>query len=207
MRSMALERLVCFAGAVALAGLTLGCGIFPTSTQKLIQTAMTDPSPQERGEALAALKGRTQPGMRQDLEAILARELDPASRALAADLLGEIGDPASVPELRASARTDTRGVVRERALEALGKVLGPDALDDIQYALRNDPEPDVRAGAAALALQCLRPEDARSLLLEALGDRAAVVRLQASAMLAKLTGLNVAPDAESWRKALQAPKP
>ncbi len=204
MRLSGVFRRACLAAVLVLTVGSLGCGVLPTSPATLLKTARSAPSAPERRQALAELRGRTAPDMRPELEAILATELDPASRALAADLLGEIGDPASGPELSRSVRTDTRWVVRKRALAALGKVLGPGAVNDIQYALRNDPEPEVRMEAVLQAGHRLATMDAQPLLLEALSDRAAVVRLQASAMLAQLTGLSAAPNAESWNAALQA---
>lgn len=196
-------RLACLAAAVALVGVSFGCSGLPPK-QQLIRTARTAPAPADRREALVELKGRTEPGMRQDLEAVLSQELDPASRALAADLLGEIGDAASAPELSRSARTDTRWIVRKRALDALARVQGAGAADDIQYALHNDPDPEVRTEAAVLARKCLPRADAVPLLLGALRDHSSVVRLQAAAMMEDMTGLHVAPDAESWQKALAA---
>jgi HEAT repeat protein len=196
-------RLVCLAAAVALVGASAGCAGL-SSRQHLIQTARTAPVQADRRAALAELKGRTQPWMREDLEAVLAQELDPTSRAAAADLLGEIGDAASAPELRRSALTDTRWLVRQRALDALAKVQGTGAAADIQNALHSDPDPEVRREAAVLARKYLTQADATPLLLAALRDHSTVVRLQAGAMLEELTGLHPAPDAESWQKALAA---
>ena len=196
--------LVCLA-ALALAGVSLGCSGL-ASGQQLIRAARTAPVTEDRRQALIELKGRTEPGMRQDLEAVLSQELDPASRALAADLLGEIGDAASAPELSRSARADTRWIVRRRALDALARVQGAAASDDIQFALRNDPDPEVRTEAAVLARKSLPQADSVPILLGALRDHSSVVRLQAAAMLEDMTGLHVAPDAESWQKALAAAK-
>ena len=203
MRCSGAWRLACLMAAVALLSALVGCNGL-SSKQRLLQTARTAPTVTERGKALAALKGRTEPWMRQDLETVLGQELDPTSRALAAELLGEIGDPASAPELSRSARTDTRWLVRQRALDALAKVEGAGAKDDIQSALRTDPDPEVRREAAILVRKYLTQEDATPLLLAALRDHAAVVRLQAAAMLEELTGLHPAPDADSWQKALAA---
>ena len=203
MRTRVAWRLACGAAAVVLVSAWCGCA-GPASRQGLMETARTAPTSAQRYEALVHLKGHVDASMRPDLEIILAQELDPASRALAAELLGEIGDPASAPELSRSVRADTRGVVRQKALDALAAVQGAAAADDIQYALHSDPEPAVRANAAVLARKHLPQADATPLLLAALKDHAAVVRLQASAMLEELTGLKAAPNAESWQSALAA---
>ncbi len=204
MRLSGLWRCACLAAALALAGVGLGCGMIPTAPGTLMEQARSAPSAAERRQALAELKGRVEPGMRVQLETILATELDPASRALAADRLGELGDAASGPELSRSVRSDTRGVVRQKALAALGAVLGAGAADDIKYVLHNDPDPEVRLEAVIQARKCLASVLAVPLLVEALSDRAAAVRLEASAMLSELTGLNAAPNPDAWKAALQA---
>jgi len=190
--------------ALGLGSVLCGCGGLHGKGGSLIKVARTGRTASDRREALAALKGRAEPYMRQDLEIILAQELDPAGRALAADLLGEIGDAAAAPELSRSVRLDTRWIVRQRALDALATVAGAAAADDIRHAALKDPRPEVRAEAVLLARRHLPRADAVPLLLETLSDRAGVVRLQTSAMLEELTGLRAAPDAESWRRALEA---
>jgi HEAT repeat protein len=193
----------CASAALVLACLCFGCAAF-RSPKTLMDRARNAPTLSQRRQALTELRGRVDPSMRADLEAVMARELDPASRAIAADLLGEIGDPASAPELRQSARADTSWAVRKRALEALAKVQGAKSADDLRYALANDPDPEVRQEAVLLAAHNLPAAQAQPLLLDALSDRADVVRLQADAMLSRLTGLSAAPNAGSWKAALQA---
>ncbi len=94
--------------------------------------------------------------------------------------------------------------MRKKALAALGTVLGAGAADDIKYALRNDPAPEVRLEAVIQARKCLASVLAVPLLVEALSDRAAAVRLEASAKLSGLTGLSAAPNPEAWKAALKA---
>jgi len=204
MRRSIVWRWAVLSVALGLGGVLFGCSVLPRSGESRIKVARTGPTPTERREALAALRGRAEPYMRQDLESVLAQELDPAGRALAADLLGEIGEAASAPELSRSVRLDARWIVRMRAMDALVEVQGAGALDDVHHALLNDPQPEVRAEAVLLARRRLKKADAVPLLLEALRDRASVVRLQASAMLKELTGLSAAPDADSWQEALKA---
>jgi HEAT repeat protein len=145
--------------------------------------------------------------MRQKLEEILNRERDAACAALAAELLGEVGNPDSVAQLRRSARGDPYWIVRQRALESLGRLLGSAVAEDIEAALANDAEPQVRAAAVSVAYEQLAGHEEQELieiLDKALADEAVEVRLRASRLLSDLTGLTAEPDRESWRAARAA---
>lgn len=199
----AAARIFCLLAALAIAPLGAGCGLVPRSGRALLRKARTAPDPEQRRRALLELRGRLQPQMREDLEAVLANELDPATRAVAADHLGELGDPAAATELRRSVRADSYWVVRKRALGALAEVLGSEVRVDLEYALENEPNARVRARAVVLAPQYLPEREAVEMLTRALEDSTPVVRLRAANRLAALTGMSAPPQAESWREMLR----
>jgi len=148
-----------------------GCGLFPASPDRLLARARTAPAAEDRREALLELSGRTSPQMREDLEAILTGEQDAAARAVAAQLLGQLGDAEAADVLRESVRRDSVTLVRQRALEALAGLTGAQAESDLRDVLSKDAEPEMRAAAVALAGTHLGREQAVALLLEALGER------------------------------------
>jgi HEAT repeat protein len=182
--------------------LGVGCSLFGRSPAAHLATALTAPRAEKRREALVALRGRTTPGMREGLETSIAHELDPAARAVAVDLLAEIGDPASADELRVSLKSDTHWVVRERVVVALGQLLGAQVAPDLEYVLGNDQDMQVRSQALQVAFEHMGGEDAIPLLLGALDDPATAVRLRAASLLEALTGLSAPPTADGWRRAL-----
>jgi len=204
--------LVRMAAAWSFLGLLLlsaGCGVFGPSEAKLVRVARNAPEAHRRREALARLRGRQRSWMRADLEGVLRSEVDPAGRAIAAEMLGELGaDAGTVAELRETARRDVQWVVREAAIVALGRILGAEVAEDLAYALANDAEPQVRAAALEVADDHLAGS-ARDRLIElldlALLDDSTLVRLRASRLLSHVTGLSAPPDAESWRRVRQGP--
>jgi HEAT repeat protein len=192
--------------AIVLAfGHCLGCQVFGPSGEQLLTQSRVGLTADARREALAALRGHAKPWMRQDLEAVLEHELDPATRALAAELLGAAGEAAAADALRAALHGDAQPLVRQRALSSLAALLGEGSLDDVRYALTGDADPQVRALAADLAGKRLRREAALPLLLDALQDKSPLVRVKAQQSLEKLTGLSAPPDRQSWEKALSSP--
>lgn len=95
--------------------------------------------------SLLAIGAATLPGIRRMLT-----EDQPAARAVAAELLGRLGDPSDTAALQARLG-DPAPVVREHACEALGRLGAGDAAAAIK-ALLGDDVADVRkAAAAALA--------------------------------------------------------
>ncbi len=184
-----------------------GCGIFGPSDTTLVRRMRFGESSEARREALVELRGRVKPRMRLDLEWVLAYELDPSTRALAAQTLGELGDVRSVEPLRDSLQRDVSWIVRDRALGALGRLLGPGVADDLDRVLREESRPEVRVEALEVGRQCLAqqaPDRLRELLLAGLADASDAVKLKAHAVLAEWTGLSADPDPASWREALKA---
>jgi len=196
-------------GLLLATGLMLlcGCGIFGPSDRALVRRMRFDDSTEARRKALLKLRGRVKPRMRLDLEWVLAYELDPSTRALAAQVLGELGDARSVQPLRESVRRDVSWVVRQRALHAMGQLLGPRVGEDLEYVLGNELRPEVRIEALEVARERLAgeaPDRLQELLLTGLADPSAAVRLKAHAILAEWTGRSADPNPRSWREALQA---
>lgn len=144
------------------------------------------------------------PEMRLPLERILKTDREPSVRALTADVLGQLGLRASAPELRQSLKLDVHWTVRERAATALADILGAAARDDIEHVLSHGQEPCVRRTAVALAATRLDGTDARKLLLDALKDEDPAVRIQACFALKGLTGKDLPPNYEDWKKGLGA---
>ncbi len=196
-------------GLPLVIGLTLlcGCGIFGPSDRALVREMRFGGSAEARREALLKLRGRVKPRMRLDLEWVLAYELDPSTRALAAQVLGELGDVRSVEPLRESVQRDVSWIVRQRALRAMGRLLGPRAGDDLEYVLGNEFRPEVRIEALEVARERLAaeaPDRLQELLLTGLADPSVAVKLKAHAILAEWTGRSAEPNPRSWREALQA---
>lgn len=181
----------------------LGCGMFSRSEGALLTRVRTGATARERHAALLALKGRVQPWMREDLQAVLAHELDASTRALAAQMLGELGDPAAADELRLSVRQAEPWIVRGRALQALAVLLGPRVDEDLRYVLENEPDKQVRVAAVELACTHLPRDAATAFLLDALEDRSPAVRLKAGLLLHELTGRSAPPERQSWQEALE----
>jgi len=119
-------------------------------------------------------------------------------RAAAADLLGQLGRPEAVPQLRAAAQADAQWLVRVQALAALVAILDEAAGDDLRHTLQHDPDPQVRVKAVQLAGSRSRSADLTELLLEALKDRDAAVRVEACLCLQRLTGKSHPPDFLTW---------
>lgn len=184
-----------------------GCGLLSSPDDELVAAMRLGKTPEVRRQALLKLRDRARPAMREDLEIVLSRELDPSIRALAAQVLGELGDADAVAALRDSLRGDPSWVVRERALAALARLLGSEVGEDLEYVLEREPRPAVAVKALELAREHLaekEPDRLLKLLMAALGDASPAVRLRADALLKELTGLSAAPDPVSWRKALDA---
>jgi hypothetical protein len=183
-----------------------GCTASSARRDELLTAMRIGKSPEARQEALLELRDYARPWMRQDFEAVLAYELDPTTRALAAQVLGELGDLAAADALRASARRDSVWVVRRRALVALTELLGSHASDDLEYVLQTERQPEVVVTALELAHEHMAEEDLAGLtdlLLAALAHRSPAVRLRAGTLLHDLTGLSAAPRPDAWRRALK----
>lgn len=123
-----------------------------------LQPLTADPSPLVHSAAAFAL---TRCGVNADLS-ILASMLDSADtqhRALAAFMLGELGNKSAVPMLvAAAAKPSTRGYgVREKLMrlqiaEALVKLGKADAIDEVRAALYPSQAEDVEAMALAIQI-------------------------------------------------------
>jgi len=178
----------------------LGCA----SSDRLLKVARTAPVPQERRDAMLHLRGRVRPDMREGVEAVLLTDGDPATRALAAQALGDLADPAAAPALRRSLDGETYALVRQRALEALVRLPNVPVAADLREVLAADRSDEVRAAAVRLSASALDVSAATPLLLAALEDSSALVRIEAQRSLRKLTGLDAPPDRARWEEALKA---
>ncbi len=183
-----------------------GCGSLKKRT-----AALRSADPVKRQKTLIALKelaagdkGISSADLHKAVEHILATDVDPSARALAADVLGELALPAHAEQLSLSLRQDSQWIVRRRAARALVKIKGSEAAQDIALCLKNDPHPFVRVEAIELAASALEPKRAAELILEGLKDEALEVRLAAYLTLKDLTGLQVpTEDYELWQVALR----
>ena len=183
-------------------------GEFPRKTQDWDGTGMSivfeglvaafhDEEPSVRRQAIAGLIGvgkRALPTLRIGLE----RESDPVNLACLAQVLGDLGDSASIPELiRLLADSQRPNNVREAALESLNAFEGPAVLE-ARLALAHD-----RASPASLVARAIASSGRRSPIPEAslaglLCHPAPIVRVAARESLATLD----APSPEVCRKIL-----
>ena len=123
----------------------------------------------------------------------LASDPSPRVREGAAEILGDIADPAAILPLTSALRGDTDGEVRREAAEALGTIRDPAAIPALSGVLAGDPAADVRA-AAAKALGRIGEASALSPLLAALRDeKDADVRASAALSLGRIGSPNAAP--------------
>lgn len=204
MRTSAVSITSCFLALLAIAGLGAGgCALFGRSPEERLRLAREGGDSARLREVLLQVQSGPTSAMRSDLEQVLGTEADPTVRAAAADALGKLGSPDSIPQLRAAARQDGHWIVRKRAGRALARILGSDARGDLEFLLRNDPEPRVRAAAVELVAARLPLQDAVPMLVEALRDKADEVRLRAHVALRELTGQSLPPKHEQWKAALQ----
>jgi HEAT repeat protein len=119
---------------------------------------------------------------------------DPRIRTAACKELGEIGDPAAVPELLQILNKDPDSNIRWQATGALNK-MGVAAVPGLMAALK-DEDWKVRRSAAD-ALWGMREPGAASGLIEALCDKNDVVRQAAAGALEAMGGLAVPGLAEA----------
>lgn len=156
-------------------------------------------------EAFLELEGPLSPALREAGEAILARDVNPMMRALAADALGRCGASESAGELRLSVQQDARWVVRKRALAALVAVSQEDGGEGeiLAAVLANDPHPNVRVEAVELAGRTLPADRATGIIAGAMRpDEADAVIIAAHSWLTRLTGRDIPPtDYERWQEA------
>lgn len=111
----------------------------------VIAVLLDDESPRVREAALVAAGRSDRPGLRRKGEAMLRDRQEPVA-AMAAAMLGELEDPASVgPLAEALERGGLR--LRKSAAWALGEIEDVKALPSLRRALR-DQDPVVRAIAA-----------------------------------------------------------
>jgi len=123
---------------------------------------------------------------------------DAATRAAAAEALGQIRDLRATRPLACAALGDPSGAVRSRAAAALSRVGDEEAVSTLVAAL-GDGDPEVRSRAID-ALGALRPKD-RSAIERALFDPVAEVRRSAALALDRLGAVS------AWAAALGDPAP
>ena len=202
-------RVLALVGLALLAILASGCSLLSRkpSEEKLLSALASDDREARRQALLEVEPTQGAPDVRKAVEGILANDLDPTTRGLAADALGRLGSRESAAELRLSARKDVHWVVRQRALRALVQILGGDAAEDIELSLKSDPAPAVRVEAVKLAAKTLDSKKAALLLVESLKDTAGEVKLTAHAELKVLTGADFSPnDYKRWRELVEKPQ-
>lgn len=179
-----------------------GCGMLGArSREERILAGLGSADQAEKRDTLLGLEGDVTRPVRDAVERILATDVDPATRAFAADALGRLGRWASTLELRRSAREDSDGRVRARALRAMIEILGGIAAEDLEYSLKNDPDAGVRLAAIQLAAKALEGKPAALLMVEGLRDEAPEVKLGAYLALRDITRRDIPPsDHDRWRE-------
>ena len=192
-------------GAAAL--LMGGCGMLGGRThEERILAALRSEDRADGRKTLLDLEGQATPAVREAVERILATDMEPRTRAIAADALGRSGMQECAAELRQSAREDSHWIVRVRALRALVQILGSRAAEDLEFSLKNDPDPTVRVEAVKLAAPVLPEREAARLIVEGLKDRAQEVKLAAWLELENLTGQEISPnDYDRWYEYVRGP--
>ena len=115
------------------------------------------------GLAMVRMGPAAAPGLREALGSD-----DPSVRAMAADVLGHLGDTDAVPRLMDRLHDDEVNV-RLAAAAALRRIGSPQARPALAHTALSDQEPAVRALAVS-ALAVLGPAFALGTLSEALGD-------------------------------------
>ena len=188
-----LSLLVC----VCACALLTGCSTWEERARAGLQAR----NALQRRETLEDLKDRPTCGVRKDLERVLSTDLEPANRALAADVLGLVGMQESLGELRISAGRDRSPLVRKRALRALARIQVWRSGADLRVALGKDADPGVRVEAINLACRFLQPKAAAEVALEGLKDKDKAVQVTSYHSLCRLTGRDLPPsDQEGWAK-------
>lgn len=130
-----------------------------------------------------------------DVAALAAevRNPDTAAARAAVRELGSCG-PRAVPLIE-EAMKDTRAEVREAAALAYARAAGTGKVHPLAAVARGDPSAEVRA-AAVTALGEVRAIDDMETLLTALEDPQRIVRLRASAAIARIIGRRYEFDAD-----------
>jgi len=188
-----LALLACLCACALLAGCT--------TWEQRARAGLRSRSAPERRETLEDLKDRPVAGVRKDVEQVLSTDIEPANRALAADVLGLIGMRESLDGLRVWAGRDRSPLVRGRALRALARIQVWRSGADLQVALQKDADAGVRVEAINLACRFLQPERAAEIILDGLKDKDKAVQVTAYHSLARLTGRDLPPnDLEGWAK-------
>lgn len=178
-----------------------GCALFGPGPEEELREVAAGTDHEEKRELLQEIEPT--PAMFPTLAGMLKREPDPTVRAMAAQAIGELQWPEAVDELRDAVRKDPHWIVRQRALAALGKIIDGEMRDDLEYVLRNEPDQRVRVEAVRLAAEWLPPDAASEMLLSALQDDAAAVRLRAASELQKMTDQALPPRYEPWEDYLK----
>ena len=184
---------------VCLCALLSGCRAW----EDRARTGLRSTDSLERRQTLEKMKSDAPLALREDVEQVLGTDVEPANRALAADVLGVIGMRESLNQLRLYAVSDSSWLVRVRALTALTRIQGWRSSGDLQVALEKDPDATVRVEAVNLAAERLQSKSAAELIVRGLKDRDSAVRVAAYQKLVRLTGKNIPlADYEKWLKAV-----
>ncbi len=154
-------------------------------------------------KVLEDIKDDPAAGLRIALESVLAADRNHMVRALAAEALGNLGDPESVERIRFALRRDIQPIVRKYSLIALAKIRDEAVKEDVVRTVQIDDAPLVKITALDLAVAILDYKQKIQILQSAIDDEAEIVRLVAYNHLIELTGLDIPPDAPSlWQKEL-----
>jgi peptidylprolyl isomerase len=204
--------------AAAAVVMLAGCPKTPTTTSPATTTRVEDGRIGKLARILRAADRRI---VDDDLRALLA-DGDAAIRAKAALTLGQIGEPASVPDLEkaaadSSAKTRASaacalGLIAERSAQEALEKLAADADSDVRAAaaealgrihdaggagtihtLLADPDPSVRATAGLAAWKFPEPGPLLDPLIANLGSDDPQVRAGAAYALARLASAAIAP--------------
>ena len=184
---------------IILALVTTGCGLFGPTPQQRVQQAGDLQDSIEKRATFLELAAEPHPAMRPELQRLLREDRDPTIRALAAEALGRLGTQQDAQSLRRAVRNDPHWLVRKRALTRLSRILEAQVTKDLTYVLQNDPNALVRAEATNQALMRSGEQDLYPVLMQALEDRSAAVRLLACLELQTLTGGSLPPARGPWQ--------
>ncbi|MCA8913417.1 MAG: HEAT repeat domain-containing protein [Planctomycetes bacterium] len=148
---------------------------------------LSDPDVRVQIAAINALGDIGDPSAVPDLSIVGLKHPDPDLRAASAVALGKIADPTHVLPALADACQDENATVRRQAIDAISKHYGSDPERVYATVITGLSDFDSRVReASALALARLNDPRAIDSLLQATGDRTAVVRQAAAESLGQL---------------------
>lgn len=180
--------------ALLAATLTCGCGLF--SHKSTDARNVMHPDADVRRETVQEIGKTHTPDAVTVLVERLLKDPDPLVRAQAAHALGQVKDPAAVPDL-IEALKDTQAIVRWDACDSLTVLHDPACVDPVIAVLKNDDSVDVKRSAAHALSTFPDPKVVPPLIAATADPEPGVAKAAAKALLT-LTGLSFGANRPAW---------